>query len=281
MAKANAKKAKSKTKPPATPKWLELECGSEQEIVLGPAEAIVRWGGSAATGKIVLAYTYWDTILAELPAHLRPEVPSDNTEPLIIVASDAAADATLVELGAWLKARHPAMKVKRQKNVHLTRFQCDAENEFWIRRDAQTVADVERSNNAANDLWSQGELLLWRLKKHASARIRATPDGIDLVDTEVDVTELDAVLADRTAGAMHGTATCRGLFVAMWAGNAITDLKRVESAKVAALAPLAGKVIDARDREAPAGGVIVEAKGTFRYESGEHDTARWIRLVRV
>ena len=278
---AKATKTKAKTKPPATPKWLELECGNEQELVLGPAEAIVGWGGSAPTGKVVLAYTYWDTILAELPAHLRPEVPSDNTEPLLVVASDAAADTTLAELGTWLKARYPAMKTKRQKNVHLTRFQCDADNEFWIRRQPQTVADVERADNATNDLWSHGELLLWRLKKHSSARIRATPDGIDLVDTELDVTELDAVLAYRSAVTVQGTATCRGLFVVMWAGNAITDLRRVESAKVAQLAPLAGKVIDARDREAPAGGVIVEAKGTFRYESSEHDTARWIRLVRV
>jgi hypothetical protein len=271
--------AKAKAPAKSASPWLKVRCGVNQLLLVAPAEQALVWGGSQPTGRVALYMMYWKDVVDELPPHLRPS--GSGGTPKLVVADEAAADAATAELRAWVKARHPEMKVKKQKE--LTRFLCAGDQTYWITRANETAIHLVFDNLAHEELETVevdgGSVLLWRITEHPTVRVRATPDEIVFVDTRTDTAALDPAVSGKATP--QGTWTCSKLLVAMWAPQAITDLTDIDKRSLAALAPFAGKVLEAKNRDPIGGGAILPVAGTFRAETGGGKGIRWLRFVRT
>jgi hypothetical protein len=267
----------AKAKKPDPNAWRELPFGNDVTLVLGPAEIVVSWSGSSKTGRVVFHFMGWREADRELPEKLRPT--GDPSTPRLVIESDAEATVALKELGAWVKARHPEMKVKKQKGI--TRFSCDGDQTYWITAVPETAADIELADAKGRDAWishaGADPVLLWNIRGHG-ARVygRVRSDEIAFLDTEAPLTD-ELLTGTPTA---HGTWTCDGALVVLWAHSAVTDLRGVDQATVAALAPHLGKHLKPKGEGHVGGGTVLPAAGTFRAETGSNETARWCRFVR-
>ncbi len=263
--------AKAKT---AKLKWLELRIGSDQHALIGPAETVVKWNGSEGTGAYRLYFTYWKDLVSQMPAHLRP-VPHGPQHTLEL-ASEAALKSTIKELTAWLVARDPAAKTKKQKTTTIFKYEgshvlVDA---MPITRAHGVLAELGDREVGTIDV-DGSPLLQWQVK-HYTIRVRATDDEIVLVDA-AEPLPLDATF---DGGVTHGGWTFRDLLVASWLPAAITDYKGIESAEVGALAAFKGKALKPTTSDYQGGAAVVAATGTFRAETGDQGDARWCRFVR-
>jgi hypothetical protein len=273
-------------KPTAAPGWTLIENGGEQVFAFAPAEIAVQWQPTAPTGKIELCFTYWGTLVGELPPHLRPS--GDPHTPSRTYDSAAAATAAQHELAAFVKARYPAMKPKRKASLHLTRLLDGGDANFWLTAHPQNIGDLALAAPVERGwTWQAGKdrVLLWQTEHLGGLRVRASADEVVFVDAHHEVA--DDALAALVTGAStdHGTWKFANTLVACDAAQPTTALKGVTGKTVAALRAVLGdrplRALPAKG-EAPAGALLAKLAGTFRATiGGKPGQARWLRLARV
>ena len=240
-------------------------------LVIVPGELAGKWRGRGGD-RVRLTFQYWQKIVKKLPDELRPKHGHKDT-PHMTVDSQAAANAVVDKLLAFVMTQHPSVAIKKKKQKELMRFLSDdGEIDYRLVIDPESEGDVAHDTLEAEEAdamrWKvgDGEGLVWGLVgREVSARASA--------DEVVFVNAADPEAVKIGKGTAHGTFRFEKTLVGLWFSVAVTDLKVVDLSEV-------NTVVKAKKSD-DGGAITLPARGTYRAETGGKDLGRWLRFVRA
>jgi hypothetical protein len=274
-------------------KWLPIVCFPGQPMLVAPAELAITWPGNKATGDVKLEFTYWQPFLKDLKkSHPELKFEGSSARPFVRLR-EADVKGVNDKLLAFLKARFPDLRKKKQKATMFFHY----ENHYAC-TDAHPIsaADTLLATSTRKPAWNVDvdgkQLLVWQ-PETGEVRARVTDDGFVLLDHDADRHIGDAEPGDAALDALvkgkatsYGTWTFgKGLAVAHPAHFAITECRGLETGKLPAIEAVVAKkpttlVRSVEDPQWRQGVVLKIPAGSYRIETGGDKKARWLRAVR-